>query len=255
MPFYSVFTVYDRINGEAAAPYADYLDRTIRLDSDIPVQDVLDLGCGTGKITALMADKGYGMIGVDLSPEMLNLARENNEGKNTLLLLQDMRSFELYGTVQAVYSSFDCLNYLHAVSDLQKVFRLVANYLEPGGLFLFDVNTEYRYREVYADRTFFYEYENELLLWRNEPVRAPGDPSGGLRGTRFVLDYFFAEKARGGEDGLYRRRHEEMLQTFHPEERLLRCAEETGFVLVRRFGDPEGDRAEKTFYVLKKREG
>jgi SAM-dependent methyltransferase len=78
--------------------------------ADITVKEVLDLGCGTGGICALLADRGYDMVALDLSPDMLNIARERNYGKNTLLLCQDMREFELYGTVQAVYSSFDCLN-------------------------------------------------------------------------------------------------------------------------------------------------
>lgn len=240
----SIAALYDRINGEWYAPYADFIDRVIRKYSDIPVEDVLDLGCGTGRITALMADKGYGMIGVDRSAEMLNLAREANEGKDTLLLMQDMREFELYGTVQAAYSSFDCLNYLPDASDLRKVFRLIANYLEPGGVFVFDVNTEYRYKEVYGDNTFSYEFEDDLLLWRNEPLT-------GKTGTRFVLDRFFDRK----EDGTCRFEHEEQEETFHSGRRIAMAAAAAGLSFCAKFDSIDGsspEKPEKTYYVIKR---
>lgn len=241
MPYHSIAEVYDRINGEAYAPYADYLEREIRERSRIPVEDVLDLGCGTGRITALMADKGFGLVGVDYSAEMLDHARKYNEGKNTLLLLQDMREFELYGTVQAVYSSFDCLNYLRTAADLETVFALVHNYLEPGGVFLFDLNTKYRFREVYGDNTFSYEFEDELLVWRNEPTRT---------GTRFVLDRFFGFS----EDGKCRYEHEEQSETYHSEKRILRVAKETGFSLLAVSGgfdgEPLTEASEKAYYVF-----
>ena len=77
---YSVIApLYDRINGDLYRPYADFLQEAIRQYSRTEVRDVLDLGCGTGKITAMMADAGYSMIGLDSSPDMLNLAREANE--------------------------------------------------------------------------------------------------------------------------------------------------------------------------------
>lgn len=245
MPYSSLATLYDRINGEIYAPYAEFLDGAIRKYSEIPVQDVLDLGCGTGKITALMADKGYGMVGVDLSAEMLNLAREANEGKNTLLLMQDMREFELYGTVQAAYSSFDCLNYIESAADLRKVFRLIANYLEPGGVFVFDVNTEYRFRAEYGDNVFTYEFEDDLLVWRNEPL-------GSKVGTRFVLDRFYDRK----DDGTCRFEHEEQEEFFHPEKRIALACAAAGLTPVAKFGglhgEPLTETSGKAFYILRR---
>ena len=116
---------------------------------------LLDLGCGTGSLTELLADAGYDMIGVDNSEEMLELALEKKEksGKDILYLCQDMREFELYGTVAAVVSICDCMNYILEPEDLTEVFRLVNNYLDPGGVFIFDMNTEYKYREIMADNT------------------------------------------------------------------------------------------------------
>ncbi len=130
---------------------------------------VLDLGCGTGAMTKYLAEHGYDMIGVDASPEMLQIAQEK-QGENDgdiLYLLQDMRSFELYGTVRAVVCVCDSLNYLDSLQDLEQVFRLVNNYLDPGGLFLFDVKTPYLFREVLADETFAENREDCAYIWEN----------------------------------------------------------------------------------------
>ena len=100
---------------------------------------VLELGCGTGAMTRLLARAGYDMIGVDNSMEMLEIAMEKQEKEKTdiLYLLQDMREFELYGTVRAVVSVCDSMNYITDEEDLLQVFRLVSNYLDPGGVFFF----------------------------------------------------------------------------------------------------------------------
>ena len=111
---------------------------------------VLDLGCGTGTMTEILAGYGYDMIGVDDSEDMLELAMDKRlkSGHDILYLMQDMREFELYGTVKAVVSVCDSVNYMTEPEDLKEVFRLVNNYLDPGGIFLFDFNTDYKYREV-----------------------------------------------------------------------------------------------------------
>ena len=111
---------------------------------------VLDLGCGTGRMTRLLAQAGYDMIGVDVSDEMLMIARDiSAEAEDGILyLLQDMREFELYGTVRAVVSVCDSMNYIMEEEELYQVFSLVNNYLDPGGLFVFDLNTIYKYEKL-----------------------------------------------------------------------------------------------------------
>ena len=97
---------------------------------------LLELGCGTGRMTRLLAAEGYDMIGVDNSEEMLSVAREYTmENTEILYLLQDMREFELYGTIRAVVSVCDSMNYIMSEEDLRQVFSLVNNYLDPGGIF------------------------------------------------------------------------------------------------------------------------
>lgn len=130
---------------------------------------VLDLGCGTGTLTEMLADAGYDMIGVDSSADMLELAMEKRErsGHEILYLQQDMRELALYSTIGTVISVCDSLNYLLAEKDLETVFRLVENYLFPGGIFIFDFNTVYKYAEVIGDTTIAENREECSFIWEN----------------------------------------------------------------------------------------
>lgn len=124
---------------------------------------VLDLCCGTGQLTRRLSAFGYDMIGVDSSIEMLSVAREKSDDP-ILYLCQRMDEFELYGTVRAVVSTFDSLNYAKSEEELLQVFSLVNNYLDPGGLFLFDLNTEYKYKELLAHDTSAENREEGSLI-------------------------------------------------------------------------------------------
>lgn len=130
---------------------------------------VLDLGCGTGILTEMMYRKGYDMIGVDLSEDMLNIAMEKRSVSQDriLYLHQDMRRLELYSTVGTVYSVCDSLNYILDEEELTEVFRLVNNYLYPGGIFIFDFNTVYKYREVIGNSTIAENREDCSFIWEN----------------------------------------------------------------------------------------
>lgn len=130
---------------------------------------VLDLGCGTGTMTEWLAGYGYDMIGVDNSEEMLELAMEKKteSGYDILYLLQDMRGFELYGTVRAVVSVCDSVNYITEPDELEEVFRLVNNYLDPKGIFLFDFNTVHKYRDVIGDSTIAEDRGVCSFIWDN----------------------------------------------------------------------------------------
>ncbi len=129
--------------------WAEYVTDRLR-EYEITDGLVLELGCGTGTMTGLLAGKGYDMIGVDNSEEMLAEAMEKRveSGQDILYLLQDMQEFELYGTVRAVVSVCDSLNYITDRDELRHVFELVNNYLDPEGIFLFDMNTVHKYRDL-----------------------------------------------------------------------------------------------------------
>lgn len=154
----------DNIDYESWGTYLHSLLKEYGITSGI----VLDLGCGTGTITEFLADKGYDMIGVDNSFEMLEEALEKRieSGHNILYLEQDMREFELYGTVSAVVSICDSLNYITEYDDLISVFRLVNNYLDPKGLFIFDLNTDAKFKNI-NDSTIAENREEGSFIWEN----------------------------------------------------------------------------------------
>ncbi|MCI9228039.1 MAG: class I SAM-dependent methyltransferase [Dorea sp.] len=148
--------------------WAEYLDEILK-EYHIPNNMVLELGCGTGNMTELLADKGYDMIGVDNSEIMLEIAMEKRlkSGHDILYLLQDMQAFELYGTVGGIVSVCDSINYVTDERELKEVFSLVNNYLDPRGIFVFDFNTEYKYRELLGDRVIAEEREECSFIWDN----------------------------------------------------------------------------------------
>ena len=170
MEAYTSFAeVYDQFMDNV--PYREWADFLQEILQKEGISDglVLDLGCGTGSMTEELAGRGYDMIGVDNSEDMLEIAMEKRQesGHDILYLLQDMQEFELYGTVRAVVSVCDSVNYVTEKEELEQVFRLVNNYLEPGGIFVFDFNTEYKYREVLGDRTIAENREDSSFIWDN----------------------------------------------------------------------------------------
>ena len=170
MDAYSSFaSVYDQFMDNV--PYEEWAEYLTGLLGEYQVHDglVLDLGCGTGSLTEILAKKGYDMIGIDNSEDMLQIAMEKrvDSGLDILYLLQDMREFELYGTVAAVVSICDSMNYLLEPGDLVQTLRLVNNYLDPEGLFIFDLNTEYKYREILGESTIAEDREESSFIWDN----------------------------------------------------------------------------------------
>ncbi len=127
---------------------------------------VLDLGCGTGNVTTRMRDFGYNMIGVDLSPDMLSVAKDKDKKGNILYINQDMRNLEIFGTVSAVVSLCDCVNYITDMDDLKKVFIGVYACLDPGGVFIFDLKTK-SYFEKIGDSVIAEDREECSFIWEN----------------------------------------------------------------------------------------
>lgn len=150
-------------------PYEDWCNYLAGLLRGQGLADglVLDLGCGTGKLTRLLSEAGYDMIGVDASAEMLEVAVQENPDGKILYLQQDMRELELYGTVRAVVSICDSMNYLLEYGELVQVLRLVDNYLDPGGIFIFDMNTPFKYREILGEQTIAENREEGSFIWEN----------------------------------------------------------------------------------------
>ena len=219
--------VYDMFMDNVDYPaWSKYL---IQLLKEYQVEDglVLDLGCGTGNMTELLAKEGYDMIGVDNSEDMLEIASEKRaeSGLNILYLLQDMREFELYGTVKAVVSICDSINYILEEDDLREVFSLVNNYLDPKGVFIFDFNTEYKYREVLGNQVIAEDRDECSFIWENyydEETRI----------NEYDLTLFIPE---AGE--LYRRYAETHYQRNYKVEQIVDFLQQAGLVCEGMYDD------------------
>jgi len=168
-PYTGFASVYDIFMDNV--PYDEWTDYVTHLFKQFNLKEglVLELGCGTGSMTRRLASKGYDMIGIDYSEDMLSIARDQNidEDQSILYLCQDMREFELFGTVAAVVSVCDSMNYIVSEEELLKVFRLVNNYLDPEGLFIFDLDTPYAYERILGDTTIAENREEGSFIWEN----------------------------------------------------------------------------------------
>ncbi|HJD26687.1 MAG TPA: class I SAM-dependent methyltransferase [Candidatus Blautia intestinipullorum] len=199
------------------AGWADHLEKRLKT-AGIENGLVLELGCGTGTMTGLLAQKGYDMIGVDNSEEMLAEAMEKKveSGLDILYLMQDMQEFELYGTVRAAVSVCDSLNYITDPEELKQVFCLVNNYLDPGGLFLFDINTVHKYRDVLGDTTIAEDREEASFIWENSY-----DPESRI--NTYELAVFLPR-----EDGLYEKCEELHCQRGYEKAEIEKLLKEAG---------------------------
>ena len=236
--YHAISAFYDRVNADIDYDaWADYIEENICRHLPARPELVLDLACGTGTLTAILAERGYDMTGVDLSPEMLSVARERCP-EDVLLLLQDITSFELYGTVGAVTCSFDSLNHLTRKGQLERCFSLVHNYLDPNGLFVFDMNTPARFEKEYGKKSYQLEAETEdgravFCNWQN-------DYSAKRGVCRFYLSVF--TEINAGEE-LYSRRDEEWQERCFTREEIEEKLLDAGFELCGVWGSTKMKRA------------
>ena len=204
---------------------AEYFDRLItRFGRGKGI--LLDLACGTGSLSVLLSEKGYDVIGTDASPEMLDIAfSKPHEGVQ--YLCQDMTELDMFGTIDAAVCALDSLNHLESTDDLRAVFEKVALFMNPGGVFVFDVNTPYKHENVLADNTYVYETDDVFCVWENE---YEGD---GV--TAIQLDFF-------GRDGdVYRRSSDDFTETAWARETIEELLEEAGFELCACYEYPTED--------------
>ncbi|MBE7035480.1 MAG: class I SAM-dependent methyltransferase [Ruminococcaceae bacterium] len=205
---------------------------------------VLDLACGTGTLTVALQNRGYDMTGVDASEEMLAVARGKEGAEGILFLHQPMEAFELYGTVDAIVCVLDSLNYLTDPDDLVKTFKLCANYLNPDGVLLFDVNSEYKVKHILGNQTYSYETDSIYYIWENE-----FNPETGLCDLYLT---FFTET----EDGLYRRVDEVQTQRLYTDKEITEALAQAGLQVVCRYDDytryEPHDKSQRIVYEVKK---
>ena len=228
--------VYDLFMDQV--PYEKWSRRITEILKEYGIPDglVLDLGCGTGSMTELLAGAGYDMIGVDASEEMLELAYEKRaeSGHDILYLLQDMREFELYGTVRAIVSVCDSLNYITEEEELLHVFRLVRNYLDPDGVFFFDMNTIYKYSKMLGETTIAENREEGSFIWENYY-----DPEEQL--NKYDLTLYIRD-----EDDRYTRFEETHIQKAYALERVLELLQQAGMKAEQIFDSDTGKEVTDT---------
>lgn len=205
-------------------PYDDWCKNIVKFLKDDGISDglVCELGAGTGEMTLRLYDEGYDMIGIDNSEMMLAVAREKSDYNGDILyLLQDMREFELYGTVRAIVSVCDSVNYITDSQELLTVFKLCNNYLDPSGLLIFDFNTRYKYEKVIGETTIAEVGEDASFIWENY-----FDSENSL--NEYDITFFVEE-----ENGLYRRFTEEHYQRGYTLEEMKKLIEDAGMVFER----------------------
>ncbi len=239
---------YDKFNSSVDyAAIKRFIEELLKENKIGKTATLLDLACGTGRLTNLFAEDGYDMIGVDLSAEMLSVAREESEkkGLSPLYLCQNMCSLDLYGTVDAAFSCLDSLNYLSSTAELSCVFARLYNFIAPNGLFIFDVNTKYKFEHIYGENTYVYDEDSVFCVWQNFYNKKRGI-------CDFLLTFFTEEN-----DGVYTRLEETQREKYFSHRIIKSAAEKNGFELLSVFSDtdrgPLTDKSEKAYYVMRRK--
>lgn len=246
MEAYSVFAqYYDALTGNVEYPKrAEYLLALLdRLDHKPGI--TLDLACGTGSLTLELFRRGVDIYGVDASVEMLSEAREKcaDAGADILFLCQKMQALDLYGTVDTVICTLDSLNHLRGRNEVQKAFSKVSFFMDPGGWFLFDMNTPYKHEKVLGNNTFVYDMETVYCVWQNRY-------SSPSHKVDISLDFF----QRDGR--AYYRSSEHFAEYAYPVEEVLEMLGKAGFGEIEVYNeltfDPPEPDSQRLVYAAKK---
>ncbi len=224
---------------------AEYFDRLIKKHGG-KKNILLDLACGTGSLSEEFSRMGYDVIGADSSEEMLNAALDKKlqSGLNIQYLCQDMTELDMFGTVDVTVCALDSINHLPDIEAIRKAVSRVSLFCEPGGLFIFDVNTPYKHKYVLGNNTFVYDLDEVYCVWQN---------AYSEKYSRVDISLDFFEKQ---ENGSYRR-YEEDFSEIAPDCSLIEAVlEENGFEIAGRYDydteNPVREDSEKVVYAAKK---
>ncbi len=248
MSYYASFALsYDRLMQDVDyEKRAEYILSLFEKHKKKPI-DVIDLGCGTCNLSFALMKKGVDVIGVDNSPLMLTEARNKayDLGLSPLLLCQDISELDLYGTAEGAISTLDCLNHITDIKKLEKVFERLKFFIEPGGLFIFDVNTPYKHKEILSGATFVRDMDEVYCVWQN------GVCDDELK-VSISLDIFTKE-----EDGLYSLSSETFVERAYTEKQLSEIFKRNCFEQVAVYEDMSldapKDTTQRMVFVLKRK--
>lgn len=234
-------SIYDKLTYDINYnKFVDFVDNIIKKHGKNN-KLILELACGTGNMTKELNNKGYDVIGLDISSDMLSVARE--KCPENLLLCQDMTEFELYGTVDSILCLLDSINYITDENKLLNMFKLVENYLEYEGLFVFDFNSEYKLREIIGNNTFVYNTDEIFYTWENETKNDS---------VNFILNFFVKN-----EENSYEKFQEIHTEKVYSLEKLVKIIEKSGLEYVASYADFEfekpSQKSERIFVVARKR--
>jgi len=249
-PYDDLAEIYDHFQRDIdPAQWADYLDGLIRRfgpqkgDGRDGRLLLCDLGCGTGSVTIEMNRRGYETIGIDRSMLMLDKAREKSAAENAgiLFLCQDITKFELFGTVDVFVCLLDTVNHLTKKTQLQQMLSLFKNYLNPGGLFIFDAATPHHLQKTLGNHFFYTVDEDYALLWKNSY-------SSHTQISTSDLTLF-----RQGEKNQYRRFEGQIRERSYKDEEIRECLDKAGMTLLAKYGelsfDEPDDKGTRDFYI------
>ncbi len=227
------------INYEQLADYIENLFDRYAISPEL----VCDLACGTGNVTIPMAKRGYNMTGVDLSEDMLNVAREKSEGLDILYLNQNLADIDLYGTMGAFLCMIDGINYVLTPKSLLKLFaRIKKCFMDPDALFIFDISSRYKLEHILGDNTFIHSEESVFYSWQNHYVSE--------RHLSDMLLNFFV-KQKGG----YKRFEERHIQRAYSADELTFLLKKAGFETVDTYEamtfDAPKDNSERIVFVCR----
>ena len=245
MSYTSFASVYDKLTLNV-----DYKKRAEYIGSilkDFGIEDglLLDLACGTGSLSVEFSEMGYEVIGTDASQDMLMEAQNKafEEGQSIMFLCQKMQETDLYGTVRAIVCSLDSINHLEGIDQVKQTFKCLKNFIDDGGIMVFDVNTLYKHQKVLGNNTFIYDEKDVFCVWQNRLLQ-------DNKTVNINLDFFV-------KDGnLYQRFNENFNEIAFTDEEITSACENEGFRVVKRYRDmscgaPQED-TERAYYVIRR---
>jgi len=231
---------YDRLQEADYEEIGAYYHKRLKA-TGVSGNILLDLACGTGKLSRYFSKRGYDVIGADISPEMLSEAFKYPHA-GIQYLCQDMTGLDLYGTVDCCICALDGINHLPDEKAVRKAFSRVSLFMNKGGAFIFDVNTLYKHKKILAGNTFVYETEDVYCVWRNSPSE-----SGRVDMT---IDIFSIDSKTGGK---WQRYAESFSERAYPLTEIAKMLENTGFGDICAFdwltSNPAGESGEKAVFT------